>query len=43
MEVMGKEMEQLGDEHQKLVNIAEKQVYELAQNAIKNGTAVLAP
>lgn len=43
MEVMGKEMEQLGEAHQALVDVAEKQVYKLAQNAIKNGTAVLAP
>lgn len=43
MEVMGKEMEQLGEEHQALADVAEKQVYELAQNAIKNGTAVLTP
>lgn len=43
MDVLGQEMEQLGQVQQELANVAEKQVFELAQNAIKRGDATLAP
>lgn len=35
MDVLGQEMEQLGQVQQELANVAEKQVFELAQNTIK--------
>ncbi|AAN53198.1 hypothetical protein HRJ35_03140 [Shewanella oneidensis MR-1] len=43
MDVLGQEMEQLGQVQQELANVAEKQVFELAQNTIKRGDATLAP
>lgn len=43
MDVLGQEMEQLGQVQQELANVAEKQVFELAQNAIKRGDVTLVP